>query len=236
MFRPFYLAMGLLWAEIASPGAEIEGTVTVTRRLTRQRVTAPVSTYDRGVATPLEVEEKPDFVAAEMDRVAIFLEGGRAVPTAPGKGQTVELVQRNRRFVHDTIVIPAGATVSFPNYDPIFHNVFSLSSAKSFDLGNYPQNQTRTVQFSKPGIVPVFCRLHPNMSATVVVAPGRWVTKPDAQGRYRLNDVPPGKYTVVTWHKSAGAFRQTVTIPESGLTTVDFIIPLDPQNWARQGP
>ena len=96
--------------------------------------------------------------------------------------------------------------------DPIFHNVFSLSKAKSFDLGNYPKGNTRTVMFPKPGIVFVDCHLHPNMSAVIVVTPNRWSTKADASGRFMLPDLPPGTYTVVAWHKSAGFFRKTIEV------------------------
>ena len=106
------------------------------------------------------------------------------------------------------IVVPAGSTVSFPNLDPIFHNVFSLSKPKSFDLGNYPKDHTRTVTFPKPGIVIVGCHLHANMSAVIVVTPNRWSTTADAQGHFTLPAVPPGAYTVVAWHKSVGIFPQ----------------------------
>ena len=90
-----------------------------------------------------------------------------------------------------------GSSVSFANLDPIFHNVFSFSKAKSFDLGNYPKDQTRIGTFSKAGIVLVDCHLHPNMSAVIVVTPNRWGTKADPSGRFVLPGVPPGTYTVV---------------------------------------
>ena len=93
--------------------------------------------------------------------------------------------------------MPVGSTVSFPNNDPVFHNVFSLSNSKSFDLGNYPKGHTRTVTFTKPGIVFVNCHLHPNMSAAILVSPNQWSTKADKAGHFKLQDVPPGKYTVV---------------------------------------
>ncbi len=122
------------------------------------------------------------------------------------------LNQQDRGFTPDLVVVPAGSTVSFPNLDPIFHNVFSLSKAKSFDLGNYPKDHTRTVTFSKPGIVIVGCHLHANMSAVIVVTPNRWSTTADAQGHFTLPAVPPGTYTIVAWHKSAGFFRKKIEV------------------------
>ena len=134
--------------------------------------------------------------------------------------------QKNRQFVPDLVVVPVGSTVTFPNRDLIFHNVFSLSKPKTFDLGNYPKDQTQTVTFPKPGIVFVHCHLHPNMAAVIVVSPNQWSTKADADGRFTLPGVPAGRYQVVAWHKTAGFFRKTVQIGEGPGPTVQFEIPL----------
>jgi hypothetical protein len=123
-------------------------------------------------------------------------------------------------------VVPAGASVSFPNFDPIFHNVFSLSKPKSFDLGNYAKGQTRMVVFSKPGIVAVYCHLHPNMTGTIVVTPNSWGARVDAAGQYTLAGVPPGKYTVVAWHKTGGTFRKTIEVTAGRDSQADFFVPL----------
>jgi hypothetical protein len=135
--------------------------------------------------------------------------------------------QVDRRFAPDLLVVPEGATVSFPNMDPIFHNVFSLSRAKSFDLGSYDKGQTRSVTFPKPGLVYVYCRLHPNMEATILVTPNRWYARPDAQGQYQIAGVPPGKYTLVAWHKSAGFFRKQIVVEQGHSASADFFIPID---------
>ena len=138
----------------------------------------------------------------------------------------------------DLLVVPVGAVVAFPNMDPIFHNIYSLSKPKTFDLGSYDKNQTRKVQFSKPGVVEIYCHLHPNMAATVVVAPNRWYARPDKSGQFRIPNVPPGQYTVVAWHKSAGFFRKSLVVEQGRDSTTDFLIPLDiePKQEARKGP
>lgn len=202
--------------------ADIAGTVVIKRRLTKRRVTAPVSAYERGVSVELGSFQQPDYLAFERARVAIYLEG--QFPTRP---ITVDLEQKNRQFTTDTLVVPVGSTVSFPNRDPIFHNVFSLSKPKTFDLGNYPKDHTRTVTFPKPGIVFVNCHLHPNMSAAIVVSPNRWSTKADDSGHFVLHDVPAGSYTIVAWHRASGFFRQTVRVAKDHPAAVEFVIPLD---------
>src|SRR6185437_1020986 len=188
-------------------GAVIQGSVVITHRLTRPKVTLEAGSYERGAPVPLEPAQslaQPDALAFERAHVAIFLEGPlpkferSAGWSAPG------MEQRNRAFQPDMLVVPVGAEVSFPNLDPIFHNVFSLSGPKSFDLGNYPTHQTRKVVMPRPGIVMVNCRLHPNMSGVIVVTPNAWATRASEDGEFTLAAVPAGKYTVVAWHESIG--------------------------------
>ena len=203
----------------------IEGTVVVRKRLTRRRVTAAVPIYERGPAVELDADTETDPIAFERARVAIYVEGQPAKASADQAAAVME--QLNRRFAPETLVIQAGSKVSFPNLDPIFHNVFSLSGVKSFDLGNYPKGDTRVVTFPEPGIVYVNCHLHSNMTAAIVVTPTRWFTKADREGHFVLPDVPMGKYTVVAWHKTAGYFRQQVQVGAAGNASVEFLIPLD---------
>jgi plastocyanin len=225
MLRVILVAIaGLVAGPALSIGraADIDGTVVIKCKLTKRKVTASSGSYDRGVAVPLGSAEPDDPLAFERNHVVIYLEGD-----LPSKPMTAVMEQKSRQFVPDLVVISAGSTISFPNLDPIFHNVFSLSKPKEFDLGNYPKDHTRTVVFPKPGIVFVNCHLHPNMTATVVVTPNQWNTKPDGSGKFTLPKVVPGTYTVVAWHKSAGFFRQKVTVSESRGATLQFLIPVD---------
>src|SRR5215467_10050094 len=176
---------------------EIEGTIVIQRRLTKRKVTSSADLYQRGRSVELGPDREQDDLAFERSHVVVYLEGN-----LPSEKITTELNQQDRRFSPDLVVIPAGSTVSFANLDPIFHNVFSLSKAKSFDLGNYPKGQKRSVKFSKPGIVFVDCHLHPNMSAAIVVTPNRWSTKADSSGHFVLSGLRPGMYTIVAWHRA----------------------------------
>jgi plastocyanin len=209
--------------------ADITGSIVIERKLTKRKVTPASEVYQRGIAVAL-VPEAGNPLAWERSHVAVYVEG--SFPSSPGSvsAETIKMAQEHRRFVPDLLVITAGSVVSFPNFDPIFHNVFSLSRPKNFDLGNYPEGQTRKVTFDKPGLVLVNCHLHANMAASIVVAPNRWNARADESGKFVLPNVPPGTYTVVAWHKSAGYFRHKVTVTEAG-AQVEFVIPLmDPDS------
>jgi len=206
---------------VCAQAADISGTVVVERKLTRRNVTPSSPAYSRGVAVDLGSSSGMDPLSFERTHVAVYIEGKGPAGT-PIKA---EIEQKDREFAPDLVVAPVGSTVSFPNMDAIFHNVFSLSKPKAFDLGNYPKGQTRTVTFPVPGVVFVYCHLHTNMAATIVITPNQWSTKPDPAGNFKLTDVSPGKYTVVAWHKTAGTFKQTVTITGDQAPPIRFLIP-----------
>lgn len=126
------------------------------------------------------------------------------------------LDQRNETFVPHVLPIVAGTTVDFPNNDRTYHNVFSLSKTKTFDLGRYAAGHSKAVRFDKPGIVRVFCDIHSHMSAFVLVFAHRYFALADQQGDYRLENVPPGTYNVVAWNESAPLESRRVVVPEAG--------------------
>ena len=211
---------------------DITGTILIKKKLTKRSVTAPVSVYQRGPVVTLGKDAAEDPLAFERSRVIVYLEGPGPAETSPAdsspaKPATLTMQQVDRRFSPDLLVVPMGTTVSFPNMDPIFHNLFSLSKAKTFDLGSYDKGQSRNVTFSKPGLVYVYCHLHPNMEATIMVTPNRWYARVDPSGQFRIPDVPPGRYTVVAWHKAAGFFRKSIVIEPGHNSVADFFIPID---------
>jgi plastocyanin len=214
-------ALSLAISARALQAASVSGTIVIERKLTKRTVTPAVGLYQRGSAVALKDDAAQDPLDYERSHVAVYLEDGSGASSA-----TASIEQRDRRFIPDLVAIPLGSSVSFPNFDPIFHNVFSLSKPKSFDLGNYSKGQTRIVTFPKTGLVFVYCHLHPNMAATIVVTPNRWNTIADAAGNFTISEVPPGSHTIVAWHKSGGTFRQKVDVTPQGRTDVKFFIPL----------
>ena len=123
-------------------------------------------------------------------------------------------------FSPRVLAIQVGTTVEFPNRDPIYHNVFSVSPAKRFDLGKYAQGHSRRVRFDKPGLVNVYCDIHSDMAAWVYVVPHHVFAQASASGRFALPDVPAGHYTLVAWHPDHGEKTFEVDVPAKGDATV----------------
>jgi plastocyanin len=220
--RLIALMIGGLIAGATSPASaqDIQGQLAITRTLTKQRVVLPAYTL-RGVS-PHKHDAAPSSIK-EWERVVVYLENDKA-PAATKFNATLN--QNGQRFEPEMLVIPVGSTVSFPNSDPIFHNVFSLSKARQFDLGNYPSGQTRSLTFDKAGVVQVFCHLHPDMNATILIVPNAWYTRPDERGAFTFSGLPPGTYQVVVWHKSAGFFRQRIQVSQGSVAKISMEIPV----------
>jgi plastocyanin len=227
------LLLAIFALSICAEAQNINGTILIKRKLTKRRVTPAVSIYQRGTSVELGKDAQEDPLDFEQSQVVIYIEGPG--PSAADPAGSFKIQQLNRRFSPDLLVVPVGSTVSFPNMDPIFHNIFSLSRPRAFDLGSYDKGETREVVFPKPGMVDVYCHLHPNMSATIVVTPNRWYARSDRTGKYEIKDVPPGKYTVVAWHKSAGFFRKSILVEAGHDSVADFFIPIGEDSDSKPG-
>jgi len=131
------------------------------------------------------------------------------------------LAQRDQSFAPRVVVVETGGQVAFPNLDPLYHNVFSVSPIRRFDLGKYPRGQSRRVTFPRPGVVNVYCDIHADMSAFVVVLDGAAWTRPDADGRFALGELPPGTHVLHWWHPAFPGDSARVVVPESGALAKD---------------
>jgi hypothetical protein len=127
------------------------------------------------------------------------------------------------------VAVPIGSEVSFPNDDPVYHNVFSLSRPRNFNLGRYPRGHTRQVQFERPGIVKVFCDIHSHMSATVMVFNHPWFAVPAEDGRFELPAIPPGEREITAWHERLGDTTQRVRLDAGRVAEADFVLPVPSQ-------
>jgi plastocyanin len=164
----------------------------------------------RGRVTLLDKGNRP---AEDVGQAVIWLEGGSAAP-APAQAE----------FTPHILVVPVGSTVSFPNHDPFNHNVFSLAEEQPFDLGLYGRGETRSVRFTRPGIIRVYCNVHAQMSALVVVRDGPYVTQPAGDGSFTIGKVAPGRYTLHAWHERASEITQPLQVPAGGVDALTLTL------------
>ena len=197
----------------------IEGLVTVSSALVARRPRFRI--YDDEGAPPAAQPLDP---ATELANVVVYLERTDSAPVAAPVRATLE--QRDERFQPRVLVVPVHSTVDFPNRDRVFHNVFSLSRTKTFDLGRYPRDASKSVQLDRAGIVRVFCHIHADMSAAIVVVDGPAYAIPDGGGRYTLDGLPPGDYRLVGWHERSEPVRRVVHVAAGETTRLDLRIPI----------
>jgi len=172
---------------------------------------------DLGMPAP---REEPD-----RKRAIVYLENAPTGAFDQRSTARAEITQRQETFIPHVLAVRVGTTVDFPNEDETYHNVFSLSKVRRFDLGRYAAGRSKPVRFDEPGVVRVFCDIHSHMSAFVLVFNHRFFATTDADGRYSLPDVPPGRYTVTVWYDGSTRDSRTVTVPTGGgVVDLDFVL------------
>jgi plastocyanin len=133
--------------------------------------------------------------------------------------------QRNERFVPNLLAVMVGTVVDFPNSDSTYHNVFSLSRAKRFDLGRYAAGRSKSVLMERPGIVRVFCDIHSHMSAYVLVFAHPFFDVTGVDGRYEIGNLPPATYSVVGWYEGQARVTRTIAVVAGTWTDLDMVVP-----------
>ena len=176
----------------------------------------------------VELVEKSGRKTTDLSDVVVYVDGIKAKPK-PGRAT---MTMKGKGFTPRVVAIGVGGTVDFPNEDPIFHNVFSVSGENRFDLELYKRPKTGQWTFQNPGIVRVYCNIHPQMSAVVVVRDNPFFGKAEASGSFVIPDVPAGRYTLKAWHERAGQeASMAVTVPASGEVGAKLV--LDASRYKR---
>jgi plastocyanin len=171
---------------------------------------------DLGTPTPRDV---PDLV-----RSVVYLESAPRGAFETNEGGRAVMDQRNETFVPHVLAIMTGTTVDFPNSDAFYHNVFSLSKIARFDLGRYAAGRSRSVRFDKAGIVRVFCDIHSHMNAYILVFSHPFFALTNTEGRYAIDNVPPGTYNVIAWNEGTASDPKSITVPDGGIAELDFTL------------
>lgn len=213
-------------AAAAAATGRIEGTVEISSVLSARRPRFRIYGDPGPGGTPPSRANLDTL--AELHNVVIYVQSDRAHPLAattdaPAHGS---MAQQDEQFVPHVLPIVRGATVDFPNEDDVYHNVFSLSGPRTFDLGRYPRGESRSVTFNKSGTVQVFCHIHSDMSGVILVLDNPFFATPEPTGRFVIDGLPPGDYAIVGWHERIKPVVQHVRVTAGGTSRVDFNIPL----------
>jgi plastocyanin len=222
--RPFRAALCGLTACAAAtlaaapadlPPGRIEGLV---------RLVAAASPPIQSGAYPSRRVSAAPVASPEIAHVVVF-------PKNPPAGRPpsvthARMVQQDESFSPKVIAITRGSTVMFPNDDPFFHNVFSLSPGASFDLGRYRRGESRSRTFTRPGLVKVYCHLHSHMAASILVFDHPYFVIPSPDGSFALGNLPAGAYELAAWHERIGESVQTVRVEGGRTARVEFTLPV----------
>lgn len=220
------LLLILLTAGLA--GAPQAGAGTITGRVhaegkpgTEQDPNCAPGNYD---SRALKFAQRMDYTA--MHDFVVYLEGtvGTNRPAGTVQVVTKRVSQHKAMFVPHVLPIVKGTTVEWPNNDDIFHNVFSYSDAKPFDLGLYKAPEIKPVTFDMPGRVDVFCSIHSSMNCVVLVLENPYYAATNDKGVYAIPNVPAGTYQIKAWHERLPSQRREIIVPENGEVKVDFTL------------
>jgi plastocyanin len=201
------------WAGV---GATIEG-----------RVELPKAHFAPVVTKRYEIVTKGGVISTDPPTAVVYLEGSfprPAVVASTPAIPTAQMAQKDLGFVTPLLPVLVGTKVEFPNLDDTYHNIFSYSQPKRFDLGRYrPEERPIPFQiFDEPGLVTLHCEIHEHMRGLILVLATPHFTKSDTAGKYRLTGLPPGKYTLKAWVSSKTTLERPVELTDGGTLHVDF--------------
>lgn len=188
------------------PRATVQGRITVKQEPPRR-----VASRYAGAATPATQQQLP---------MIVYLRGAGLGSAQPPATAPV-MAQHDTAFSPAYLVVAKGTSVHFRNEDPFYHNVFSYSKPKRFDLGRFPRPEAKAVAFDKTGTIDVFCEIHRSMRGVILVTDNAFHTEVAADGAYALRDVPAGSYELVVWNASHGEKVYPVTVPASGVVIIN---------------
>jgi plastocyanin len=215
-----WIGILLVWLSAGEPAAALQHGG-IRGRLDIRRIVKPV-------------ERRPDLTApgapaprdtGDLRRGVVYLESAPRLAFDEPEPTRAAMDQRNETFVPHVLAVMVGTLVEFPNSDLIYHNVFSLSRAKRFDLGRYAAGKSKSVRMDRTGVIRVFCDIHSHMNAFVLVFNHPFFDVTDVEGRFELPSLPAGTYTVVGWYEGEARISRPVTVPPGGWAEIELVVP-----------
>jgi plastocyanin len=160
----------------------------------------------------VELVDKGGRPAGDLSDAVVWVDGPKTRP----RPASASVAMKGKSFVPRVVVVPVGGSVEFPNGDPVFHNVFSVSGENRFDLDLYKKPNSRSWTFKAPGLVRVYCNIHPQMSAFVLVRDNPYWARVAEDGSFAIEGVPAGEWTVKAWHERGGEAERPASVPAEG--------------------
>ena len=214
--RPALLGICLVLS--TTPGGDAQRTGTIRGHVA---VPEPAPAPARPTVSRLGASARP---ATDRRHAVVYLESAPRAAFGELPAGRARLDQRGERFIPHVLAVTVGTVVDFPNNDTTYHNVFSLSQPRTFDLGRYAPGRTGSVRFDRPGIVPVFCDIHSPMRAYILVFSHPFFDVTDDDGGYEITGVPPGDYTLRVWSELGEAPPRLVTVAAGRAAVADFAV------------
>ncbi|MFQ5629582.1 MAG: carboxypeptidase regulatory-like domain-containing protein [bacterium] len=168
----------------------------------------------KGTVTSKQIDNKKDIL--------VFIEKVDSNTVFHNPDEKPKMDQRNLAFLPHILPVVVGTTVEFPNNDHVLHNVFSPSRIKRFDLGSFLPKKSESVTFDKPGKIVVLCKIHPQMSAYIIVLQNPFFALTDEDGNFVISNIPAGTYRLSTWHIKLKTETKEVKVPADGAVEVKF--------------
>ena len=176
----------------------------------------------------VELIEKGGRRKSDLSEVVVYVDGAATRP----KPAAATMVMKGKSFSPHVVVIPVGGSVEFPNQDPIFHNVFSVSGPNRFDLDLYKRPKSGSWTFQHAGVARVYCKIHPQMSAVVVVRDNPYYALAKADGSFSIEAVPAGRVALKAWHERGSEASVDVDVPAEG-SVAATLLTLDASSFKR---
>jgi plastocyanin len=180
------------------------------------------------VSGRIVIQERPGEETEDMTNAVVYLEpiGGMKAKAPP---TNTSIALQARQFAPRVRVVTEGSKIEFPNQDPFTHNVFSKAPQGAFDTESFGKGRTRDNTFRSAGIYPVYCNVHPRMTAFVIAVKTPYFSQAGTDGRFTVDKVPAGKYTIHVWHDRAGEQTADLLVPATGLAGLKY--DLDARGW-----